>query len=104
MKLLRELLVETEEADMPLIYDIICAKLKAGQKIIFGDSEPGVEYRVHSLEPISTKEGFVAYLTWVEHLRGGPKGYTDSDGAPYKQAEMEKWRLSKVKDHWELET
>jgi hypothetical protein len=81
-----------DEEDLPLIYDIIKAKLAAGQVIIIKDLNSKLlelTYNPNWLNPIEAvyeKDGKQAVF-----------------GTTPTRLEF-KWKLTKKDDHWELET
>jgi hypothetical protein len=85
--------------DVPVIYDIIRAKLEAGQEIFFYEIDKRGERhyggRVYSL---TTENGVEIDLTYLDFDDGTEQKYN----ALYEVTGLKQWKLQKTEDGWDL--
>jgi hypothetical protein len=90
----------TDEADFPLIYDMVRSKLEAGQRIMLPSSNAGISFQVAALEPETADPAFDIKLTWHKEIQGAAMHSVNS--ASYTVAEVKTWKLKKKDSYWAL--
>jgi hypothetical protein len=91
-----------DEADFPLIYDMVRSKLAAGQVIKLPTASSIISFQVATLEPETADTRFDIELTWHKVIHDKIKYQVNS--ASYTGAELETWKLTKKDDTWVLTT
>jgi hypothetical protein len=85
--------------DVPVIYDIIRAKLEAGQTIFFYEIDKrGVRHFGGCVDSLTTENGIEIDLTYTDFDDDKKQLYN----ALYEVTGLKQWKLQKTEDGWDL--
>jgi hypothetical protein len=95
----------TAEEDLPIIFDIVKAKVEAGEKVILDLGYAGKIYKLSAVTHLPHDSVYAARLGWMRYDRDTPNTKAFWGSTDYSLAETKKWKLVKQADGcWELTT
>jgi hypothetical protein len=91
-----------DEADVPIIYDILRRKLAAGERIMLLD-DPDYQNRVHKIEIKHMGDNAYVILHWAAIHKSSTDWSLAWPGSSINEFHfLDDWKLKKKDGYWEL--